>query len=156
MEPSPKVCLYNRYSKNEPLVKEKMKSITVGEEVYALLSPLKNLKEGTEWFGDRIESLQASRMNYPIGKSFRVHHHILNPRTIKRTQEAFIVISGRIAVDVYDNKPMLLGTLEAGPGDAIFVYRGGHGVRILEDAVLYEVKAGCYTTVSEDKEFKDV
>ena len=134
-----------------------MKSIIVGEEVYALLSPLKDLKYGsTQWFGEKIESLQASRMSYPTGKSFRVHHHILNPRTIKRTQEAFIIISGKIAVDVYDNKPSLLGTLEAEAGDAIFVYRGGHGVRILEDVVMYEIKSGQYTTVSEDKEFKDV
>ena len=130
-----------------------MKDIRIGEEVYAILAPLKDIKEGTDWFGEKIESLQASRMKYQAGKSFQVHHHILNPRTIKRTQEAFIIISGRIAVDVYDNKPSLLGTLEAESGDAIFVYRGGHGVRILEDAVLYEVKAGCYTTVSEDKEF---
>lgn len=135
---------------------EPVRVIKSGEEVYAILAPYNEIKEGSEWFGSQIESLQASRMKYPAGKSFRVHHHILNPRTIKRTQEAFIIISGKIAVDIYDNKPNLLGTLEALQGDAIFVYRGGHGVRILEDSVFYECKAGCYTTVSEDKEFKDV
>lgn len=138
-------------------------SINVNDEVYAILAPAKEIKEGSEWFGAQHESLQASRMNYEAGKSFRVHHHILNPRTIKRTQESFVVISGRIAVDVYDNpkpksgwKAELLGTLEAGPGEAIFVYRGGHGVRVLEDTIAYEIKSGCYTTVSEDKEFQDV
>ena len=128
--------------------------ICIGEEVYAILASAKQeAKEGSEWFGSQIESLQAQRMKYPAGKSFRIHHHILNPRTIKRTQESFIVISGRVAVDVYDNKAVLIGTLEAGAGEAIFVYRGGHGVRILEDAVVYEVKAGQWTSVSEDKEF---
>ena len=155
MEASPQTRFSYGYFKNESLVERKMKDIRIGEEVYALLSPLKDLKEGTEWFGEKIESLQASRMSYPTGKSFRVHYHIMNPRTIKRTQEAFIVISGRIAVDVY-NKADLLGTLEGEAGDIILVYRGGHGVRILEDAVVYEVKAGQYTSVSEDKEFLDV
>lgn len=127
--------------------------ISIGEETYAILASFGNVKDGTEWLGSQHESLQASTMKYPAGKDFRVHHHILNPRTIKRTQEAFVVISGRIAVDVYDNSPKLIGTLEAGPGDAIFVYRGGHGVRILEDTVCYELKAGSFTVTSEDKVF---
>ena len=127
--------------------------ISIGEEIYAILISSEDLKPGTEWFGGQHESLQVSKMNYPSGKLFRVHHHILNPRTIKRTQESFVVIKGRVAVDVYDNKPTLLGTLEAGPGEAIIVYRGGHGVRILEDAVVFEIKAGQFSYVSEDKEF---
>ncbi len=137
--------------------------LTVGEEVYAILVSSKDVKDGSEWFGSQHESLQASRMKYSAGKGFRVHHHILNPRTIKRTQESFIVISGRIAVDVYDNpkpklgwKAELIGTLEAGPGEAILIYRGGHGVRVLEDFVGYELKAGSFSYVSEDKEFSDV
>ena len=132
--------------------------LAIGEEIYAIQVTADDIKDGSEWFGNSIESLQAQRMKYPVGKSFRVHHHILNPRTIKRTQEAFIVISGRIAVDVYDNSNRLnmIGTLEAGPGEAIFVYRGGHGVRVLEDFVGFEVKAGQYSYVSEDKEFRDV
>lgn len=131
------------------------KEILVDGELFALLAPIVTIKEGSEWLGNQIESLQASRMKYPAGKSFRVHHHILNPRTIKRTQESFIVISGRLAVDVYDNKAVLIGNLEAGPGEIIIVYRGGHGVRVLEDFVGYELKAGQFTCVSEDKEFKN-
>lgn len=132
-----------------------MREIKVNNEVYAILvsgSP----KDGSEWIGNPIESLQAQRMKYSKGEFFKVHHHILNPRTIKRTQEAFIVISGKIAVDMYDNGGEYLGVLEAVAGDAIFVYRGGHGVRVLEDFVGYECKAGQFTYVSEDKEYKDV
>jgi len=134
-----------------------MQKITIGEEVYAILVESSDQKEGSEWIGSQFESLQASRMKYAAGKSFRVHHHILNPRTIKRTQESFVVISGRIAVDIYglpnlDAPANLFGTLEAGPGEAIFVYRGGHGVRVLEDVLMYECKAGSYSYVSEDKE----
>lgn len=142
---------------------ERCKRIAIGEETYAILASVDDLKEGSEWFGAQHESLQASRMKYPAGKAFRIHHHILNPRTIKRTQEAFIVISGKLAVDVYDNpkpaggglfkSPELVGTLEAGPGEAIFVYRGGHGVRVLEDCVAFEIKSGQFSYVSEDKDF---
>ena len=131
------------------------KKIEINGEIFALLVSNENISENTEWFGNQFESLQASRMKYSAGKIFRVHRHTLNPRTIKRTQESFVVISGRIAVDVYQNKEFL-GSLEAVPGEAIFIYRGGHGVRILEDSVIYEIKAGQYSYVSEDKEFLDV
>jgi hypothetical protein len=132
-----------------------MNKIELDGEIYAILIN-GDPKEGTEWIGNKFESLQASRMNHKKGKEFKPHVHILNPRTIKRTQESFIVIKGRIAVDVYDNHYKLLGTLEVGPGDSVFVYRGGHGVRVLEDCIAYETKAGSYTYVSEDKEFEDV
>lgn len=132
-----------------------MKKLCVGEEVYAMLVS-SEAKDGSEWFGSQSEPLQASRMKYTAGTAFRVHHHMLNPRIIKRTQEAFVVISGKVAVDVYDNKANLIGTLEAKSGDAIFVYRGGHGVRVLEDVVCYELKAGQFDGImSEEKEFKN-
>lgn len=130
-----------------------IKRLSIGEEDYAILVTSDDVKRGSEWFGHPIESLQAQRMQYEAGKSFRIHHHIMNPRTIKRTQEAFVVIRGRIAVDVYDNAAKLVGTLEAGPGEAIFVYRGGHGIRVLEECIAYEVKAGQFSMVSEDKAF---
>ena len=130
--------------------------ITKDGETYAILALIDETKEGSEWFGEQFESLQASRMKYQKGKEFRIHHHILNPRTIKRTQESFVVVRGRIAVDIYDNTSQLIGTIEAGQGDAVFVYRGGHGIRILEDSVVYEIKSGQFSYVSEDKEFKNV
>lgn len=125
--------------------------ICVDGEVYAILACAKDVKEGTEWFGEKYEPLQASRMNYSAGSEFRIHKHILNPRTIKFTQEAFIVIKGKIEVGIYDDNCVMIGRLEAWEGEAIFVYRGGHGVRILEDSLLYEVKSGQFSAVSEDK-----
>jgi hypothetical protein len=131
---------------------EEMKEIKVSDEIYAIQTEMDKMKDGTEWIGNSFESLQGSLMNYKAGKEFKVHYHILNPRTIKRTQETFVIIRGRLAVDIHKDGT-LIGTLEAGPGEAIFVYRGGHGVRVLEDCICYEIKSGSYTYVSEDKEF---
>lgn len=129
------------------------KKIFDGDEVFAILASMKDVKDGREWFGENHEPLQAARMSCKAGTGFRVHRHILNPRTIKYTQEAFIVVKGKIAVDIYDKFGNLLGSLQAQDGEAVFVYRGCHGVRVLDDAVFYELKAGQYTVVSEDKEF---
>lgn len=130
-----------------------MKKIELNKETYAILVDRESLKEGAEWFGEPFEPLQAQRVNAKEGKVYKAHFHILNPRIIKQTQESFVVISGKIAVDIYDLGMNLLGCLEAGPGEVILSYRGGHGIRVLEDSIFYEFKAGQYTYVSEDKEF---
>jgi hypothetical protein len=127
--------------------------VKVCDEIYAIKVSASTLKEGSEWIGENHEALQGQRMNYKKGAKFRAHFHILNPRTIKRTQEAFIVISGKIEVHIYDANAEVCGILQASAGEAIFAYRGGHSVIMLEDSVVYEVKAGQFSYVSEDKEF---
>ena len=148
------------------------RTIEVKDKLYALVTDAKELpKLGTsEWYGKSYEQLQGSRMNYPRGKSFKTHKHIMNPRTIKRTQECFVVISGEIQIDIYEkvyikkrlayssdlvqeDSHVLLGTLMAKAGEALFVYDGFHKLSVLEDAVFYEIKSGAYTSVDEDKEF---
>lgn len=128
-------------------------AIELNGEVYALLADGESLSPGTQWFGDSFQPLQASRMVYGAGKDFRAHKHILNPRIIKRTQEAFVVITGKIGIDIFGEDKNFMGTLEASGGEAIFVYRGYHYVKILEGGIFYEIKAGQFTCVSEDKEF---
>lgn len=138
-----------------------MRQLSVNEELYAILVEASDIKDGSEWFSNSSEPLQVSRMKYESGKSFRVHHHILNPRIIKRTQEAFIVVSGRLAIDIYDIPkpkdnfvPQLIGTFQVSQGEAVLIYRGGHGVKVLESGVFYEVKAGQFDGVmSEEKAF---
>ena len=139
------------------------RTIEVKDKLYALVTDAVEIpKSGTsEWYGKSYEQLQGSRMNYPAGKSFKTHKHIMNPRIIKRTQECFVVISGKIQIDIYEkiyiknenDSQVLLGTLTASAGEALFVYDGFHKLTILEDAVFYEIKAGSFTTVEEDKEF---
>lgn len=124
----------------------------------------KNLSvTGTSWFGKETEPLQGSVMNYDKGKTFKTHKHKLNPRIINYTQEAFIVIQGSLQVDIFEEPsfpqdPMVnCGTLIAKAGDIIFVWRGFHKISILEDkTVAYEIKAGSFTSVQEDKEFSDL
>lgn len=156
-----------------------MKEIKYSEKVYALLAPVSEVGElgKTEWFGETWQSLQASRMHYDK-KSFKTHKHKINPRTIPKTQEAFVVIRGRVRVTIYEKAaiPTIswsdsafnancvyssatstvinLGVLEAGPGDIILVWDGFHEIEVIEDdTIAYEIKAGQFTCISDDKEF---
>jgi len=129
--------------------------------IYAQLVEHKNYIDKcnkTEWFGNNVFPLQGSLMCYGSHKTFKAHRHILNPRIINKTQECFVVIKGRLSVKISnkcDGKIIEMGTLMAGPGDAIFVWAGFHEVKILEDGTMaYEIKAGQFNgVVSDDKEF---
>lgn len=151
-----------------------MDIIDVDGFLYAQHISPANLGPGTQWFGKEISPLQGSVMKYDAGKAFRTHIHILNPRIVNKTQECFIVVSGKLKVTISVGKPpksvnpprevdkhgkdyYVLGSLEAGPGEAIFVWGGYHRIEILENnTVAYEIKAGQFNgVVSDDKEFLD-
>ena len=109
---------------------------------------------GTQWYGDKQESLQGSRMLYHAGKEFRVHRHKLNQRRITHTQEAMVCFSGRAEVVIYNCYQEVIETVILKSGSIIFLYRGYHGLKIMEDnTILYELKCGSFTNVEEDKEF---
>lgn len=128
-------------------------NLTRGGEIYAIKVEKETLKQGSDWIGESFEPLQGQRVCGEIGKKFRLHRHVMNPRIIKRTQEAFIVISGIIQVNIYDDERVIIGSVLIDEGEALFVYRGYHSLKVIKDCVFYEVKAGQYTYVSEDKEF---
>ena len=129
------------------------------DRTLAMLSKVNDVSKDnhTEWFGKPSEQLQGSRMHYNKGSTFRTHRHILNPRLINKTQESFICIRGKIQIDIYLETKECLGSLVAEAGDIIFVWGEYHKLSILEDdTICYEVKAGSFTSVEEDKEFIDV
>jgi len=110
--------------------------------------------EGTQWYGDKLEPLQGSRMVYHSGKEFKVHRHKVNIRKTIKTQEAMICLTGKAEVSIYNNDRELIETVTLKSGNIIFLYRGYHGLKIVEDnTILYELKAGQFSTVEEDKEF---
>ena len=132
--------------------------IQVGDKVYAQkVNPFDSEPNKTSWVGKSYEPLQASIFNYPgETKKFRNHRHVLNPRTIKKTQEAFIVVMGQVSVDIYHEKTKAyLGSLTAKAGESIFVWEGFHEVSTQGETLAYEIKCGQFTTVYEDKEFFD-
>jgi len=117
-----------------------------------------NIHNKTEWFGNQSYPLQGSLMCYGAHKVFKAHRHVMNPRIINKTQECFVVVKGVLSVTILtkcDDTVVNMGTLVAEAGDAIFVWRGFHEVKILEDETMaYEIKAGQFNgVISDDKEF---
>jgi hypothetical protein len=95
--------------------------------------------------------LQVGLVSYPANGAVPRHRHKRQVRRVNMTCEALFVRRGRAILDLYDDAGALAAERELGPGDTVLLTGGGHGVRMLADTVLLEVKQGPYLGL-EDKE----
>lgn len=98
-------------------------------------------------------TLQVGFVVYPAGGEVARHVHLPLERTIAATSEVLVVRSGRCELDLYDADRELVATRELAAGDVAILVGGGHGIRMLEDTVLLEVKQGPYYGEQEKERF---
>ena len=86
------------------------------------------------------------------GAYVRPHKHINKVRNTNETQEAWIVLRGKIEGEFFDLDDKSIFKCELSFGDCIVVYRGGQRLKVLEDnTIFYEFKNGPYFGAHEDK-----
>lgn len=87
-------------------------------------------------------SLQLGYMSRP--KGYRVLPHTHNPvrRETIGTQEVLFIKKGKIMIDFYSYEQVYLESRELSEGDVIILCGAGHGITVIEDAVMIEVKNG--------------
>ncbi len=100
--------------------------------------------DGIEFFTPDTFSQQIGYMNRPTGYVVAPHAHNAVPRTIEWTQEVLVIKSGLVRVDIYDSERIYIESYELGAGDIILLAHGGHGLVVLEQAEIIEVKQGPY------------
>ncbi|KAF5038306.1 hypothetical protein DSECCO2_555620 [anaerobic digester metagenome] len=111
-----------------------------------------DFKPGLSFFTDDSDFIQLGSWRYAAGTRLAAHNHNTVARESVRTQEAVVVLRGRLRAAVYAEGDALLGSLEAGPGDVMVFFAGGHGYEILEDDTLViEVKNGPYPGPEADR-----
>ncbi len=124
-------------------------------KIFAVIIRAAYEKEGINFISNKEYPLQLGVFNHKKGHIIRAHGHINPERVISLTQEVLFVIRGRIRVLFYeDNKKVCERYVNQ--GDTIFIIDGEHGIEILEDAKIIEVKQGPYRTLEEDKYYIEV
>lgn len=110
--------------------------------------------EGLSFFTEEKHGFQVGFHNVPKGKRYKAHVCLpfgllegLNPNKI------YYMKKGKAGVDFYSDSGEKLGYSVLENGDMILFISGGHGVDILEDAHMIEVKQGPYRGVEDDKKF---
>ena len=120
-----------------------------------LILSLMRYKDMSEYRTDlspNEEFLQVSGRKLKLGTIVPAHKHLQVDRTTNITQEAWIVLSGKVKGVFYDLDNTILYESILTDGDCIVLYRGGHSLEVLEeDTVFYEFKTGPYFGVEADK-----
>lgn len=97
------------------------------------------------------EALQAACKRLDAGWHSSPHVHLPVERSTIGTQEAWVVIEGRVRVEILDLDGALLDTLFLNPGDCLVLLRGGHSLTVVEHTLMYEFKNGPYLGQEADK-----
>ncbi len=94
--------------------------------------------------------LQVVTLSHPKGTKLVAHKHKPIKRITIFSETCFMVRRGRIKIDLYEPKHhKLFKSIILESGDIFITFNGsGHGVHILEDAELFEIKNGPFI---EDK-----
>jgi len=88
-------------------------------------------------------------------KGHIIDAHVHNPlqRKIDSTQEVLFIRSGRVRLDLYSAQREYRCSRELTAGDVVFLPSGGHGLEMLEDTEIIEVKQGPYVGETEKTRF---
>lgn len=122
-------------------------------EILALIVRSGYHPDGVSFLSPPEWPLQLGVSTYLPSQVVRAHSH--RPRRISfdSVQEVVHVDAGRIRVDLYDTSDHLAGTSDLSTGDTILFIRGGHGIRMLQETRIIEVKQGPYSGVADDKRY---
>ncbi len=99
---------------------------------------------------DAKEALGLLTLVHPKGTSLRAHVHTPQKRITKTLQECFIVIRGKVRIDLYGPDKKFFKYIILQTGQAFLALAGGHGFHFLKDSALIELKNGPF---KEDKVF---
>jgi hypothetical protein len=111
-------------------------------------------KDGIEFFTPDDLSQQLAYMKRP--KNYFILPHVHNEviREVTLTNEVLFVKSGKIQIDFYDDKKKYLESRVLNAGDVILLAYGGHGLTMLEESEIIEVKQGPYAGEADKTHFE--
>lgn len=119
-----------------------VEQICDGGKILAIVIPAAYRGEGIHFFTPDDFSQQLAFIGHPAGKVIPPHVHNSVLREVTYTQEVLFVRKGTVRIDFYDDSRRLVRSRLLGAGDAILLVSGGHGLEVLEEAEMIEVKQG--------------
>jgi len=129
-----------------------VQEIKSGDNILARLIHASDSKDGLSFFSREEDSIQIGTWKYENGVELKRHIHNEVPRSINRTQEVLVVLSGSIEATIYDLEQREVAKLEAGEGDILVLLDSGHGYRVLSDGTkVVEIKNGPYLGAEIDR-----
>lgn len=124
--------------------------LSEGETLLALVVRADFSAEGIHFFTGPESSQQLGYMKRPAGYEVVPHWHKSISREVNRTQEVLLIRSGRCQLDLYGSRDFVIASVELFTGDVVLLAEGGHGLKMVEETEIVEVKQGPYSP-NDDK-----
>jgi hypothetical protein len=134
-----------------------MLTIAHNSTILALILPADFTGDGIQFFTPDSFSQQLGYMNRPKGHVVPPHDHNPVPRTIEWTQEVLFIRRGRVRLDIYlpESREYFASHI-LNTGDVALLAHGGHGLVMLEQSEIIEVKQGPYVGEADKTRFEPV
>lgn len=126
------------------------------ETTLALIVRANYIAPGISFVTENESVLQIGVLCWPPGHVIDSHSHNPLERSIDSTQEVLFIRSGLVRLDLYDEDQTYVCSRELATGDVVFLCGGGHGLEILEQSDIIEVKQGPYLGEHEKTRFSPV
>jgi hypothetical protein len=131
---------------------DKVERIVHGRRVLAIILRSETKIDGVEFLTPKEFPLQMGVQSRKKGEIIAPHAHRQSKRFIRSTQEMLHIDYGRVQIDFYDSEKRKISSTVLKTGDTVLLVEGGHGINVLEDSKIIEVKQGPYKGVEGDKE----
>jgi len=132
-----------------------IEKITHRGKVIALIIRKGFKPKGINFFSAADYPLQLGAMARAKGYQIMPHIHKPLKRITKCTQEVLFIQSGKARIDFYSLKQDFLKSRKLNAGDTILFAAAGHGIKVLQKAVIIEVKNGPYIEGEDKVRFKN-
>jgi hypothetical protein len=105
----------------------------------------------TKFFSPADSSFQFGLLAHDAGFVEPAHYHKPISRTINDLQQMFVVQSGVVAVEFFDDNGRKFREIVLRAGDGVVLIHGTHAVRVIEDMQCISVKQGPFLGAENDK-----
>jgi hypothetical protein len=131
--------------------KPPIEQVTREGEVYAIIARASMPRTGFNFVSRPEDSLQLGVNHYAAGGTVKPHMHLPLERQLINTLEVLHIDSGAAALVLYDEEKRAFYETQLVAGDTVVLMRGGHGLQILQETRIIEVKQGPYLGPAKDK-----
>jgi cupin fold WbuC family metalloprotein len=108
--------------------------------------------KGVKFFTPSDFSQQVGLLKHKVGAVVKPHVHNIIKRKVERTQEVLYIKEGKVVLYLYDNDKKKIATRTLKEGDTAILASAGHGLKVIEESLILEIKQGPYAG-EMDKEY---
>jgi len=130
-----------------------IENITDKNKIIAVILYNNYEEEGIKYFSPPEYPLQMGYMKRPKGYEIQPHIHKPVLRKTSITQEVLVIKKGKIRVDFYSDGKERIQSRELSAGDTVLFAGAGHGLEIIEEAIIIEVKNGPFVEGLDKERF---